>query len=251
MKTSISKIQYSLGFIALLSLLSSCSPAIYNANAINAPLLSKKGNTKISLGSTLGTEVLFNNNLQGAYAISDHLGLMVNSMQHKFRRTNSSFGSSSTSRHKEIFTEAGLGYYSAIGNSSKWRWECYGGFGLGKTRETEPNNELIISAPFRRFFAQPSIGFVSRYFDAALSVRGSYLSVGQINWVGDIRNGTTVHGAIIEPCLTIRAGGRRIKPFLQYSWMFPEDRLAPVIDLDGLIAKFFTLQLGVSLNLKG
>lgn len=257
MKTSISLPPAWLGFVALLSVLTSCSPTIYNANSLNVPLLSRKGNTKLSLGTAFrgGDDfTLYNTNLQAAYAVSDHLGVMANGMYHDFKRTYTPFfsGTSRTDRHKEGFVEAGMGYYSSIGDSSRWRWDCYGGFGVGRTRETDPDNTntLILTSPYQRIFVQPSIGFVSKYFEVAFSARASYLFVGEINWAGDDTDGKIVKGALFEPCVTLRAGGRSVKPFFQYSWLLFNDQLDPVIGLEGLVGKFLTVQIGVSANLK-
>jgi hypothetical protein len=227
----------------------SCSPEIYNANALNVPLLSKRGNAKVSLG----TSFPYNNNLQSAYAVSDHVGLMLNGMYHDFKRTYTPFLSSTsrTDRHVESFIEAGLGYYSTIGNSSRWRWECYGGYGIGKSKETNPNNSdaLILTSPYNRLFIQPSIGFVSPYFEAALSIRGSYLSVGAVNWSGNAVDGKILRGFNYEPSLTIKAGLKSIKPFIQYSWFIPDSGLNPVIDIGGFINRFLGVQVGVCIGL--
>ena len=251
------KVQYALCCACLFSFFTSCSPEIYNANSLNVPLLAQKGNAKIALSSTFAREKgggFLNNNLQGAYALSDHLGIMVNGMYHNYTRTYTPLFSTTqtTNRHKEGFIEAGLGYYGHVGNNSKWRGEIYGGFGLGKSKETNPNNQdaLTLESPYNRLFLQPSFGFVSKYFDAALSVRGSYLSVGQVNWVGNTLHGKTLKGTMWEPCLTIRAGKDRIKPFIQYAWLLHDDKLTPVVSFEGFLTRLFTLQLGISLNLR-
>ena len=248
-------IQCTLIGVYVLSFFTSCSPEIYNANALNVPLLAQKGNAKVSLGITASGEGvgLYNTNLQGAYAISDHIGIMLNGMYHNYTRTYTPFLSNTprTDRHKEGFFEAGLGYFGPVGNSTKWRGEIYSGWGMGRSKETNPNSNeaLLLESPYNRLFLQPSIGFVSRYFDAALSSRVSYLSVGKINWVGNTSNGKILRGATFEPCLTLRVGYNKFKPFMQYSWLFYDDELLPAVAIEGLVSKLFTVQIGISLNL--
>ena len=58
---------------AIIILISSlCSCSVYVPNGVNAPMFAKKG--KALINASVGTGV----NVQGAYAVSDHVGIIAN-----------------------------------------------------------------------------------------------------------------------------------------------------------------------------
>ncbi|MEA2105370.1 MAG: hypothetical protein U9P82_01395 [Bacteroidota bacterium] len=102
-----------------LGFLFSCSPE-YIPNMANSPMFSNQGELQATVAT--GTS---NFDAQTAYAITDHIGIMVNgSYGNETNDTTDDF-------HKHAFIEAGLGYYEKIGENV--RYEIYGGYGFGKT----------------------------------------------------------------------------------------------------------------------
>ena len=82
-----------------------CSPVVYKPNRIQVPELQKKGDLRI--GGSIGFD---GKNLQGAYALTDQLGIMVNAFTFEERSQYDNYllgGASSI--------EGGIGYYKAPG----------------------------------------------------------------------------------------------------------------------------------------
>ncbi|WP_460623110.1 outer membrane beta-barrel protein [Hymenobacter tenuis] len=108
--------------VVLLPLLASCT-SLYFPPPPQVPLLTQKG----EFSASLHTNFSQNTALQGAYAISDHLGVMGSasslSTNKKRRAENHDFG------------EVGLGYYTRL--ADRRVLEIYGGYGLGKTKRVE------------------------------------------------------------------------------------------------------------------
>src|SRR6056297_213766 len=102
-----------------LGFLFSCSPE-YIPNMANSPMFSNKGEFQANIAT--GTS---NFDAQAAYAITDHIGIMVNgSYGNETNDTTDDY-------HKHSFIEGGLGYFENLGESL--RYEIYGGYGIGKT----------------------------------------------------------------------------------------------------------------------
>jgi hypothetical protein len=192
--------------------LNACSPKYYVPNTQNVPLLSKRGDLNLSAaGNTNQVEV------QGAFALTQHIGLMANGVL--FIPKNESNGNGG----KGSLGEVGAGYYLPIANHLVF--EAYGLVGYGGvenympfTVNNYPGTSGKINANLLRFALQPNIGFKSKYFHAAISSR--FVSVNYSNIRGsltynDIDQATYLNSHkslfIAEPALTLRGGVEHIK----------------------------------------
>lgn len=203
--------------------LTSCSPKYYEGNTQNVPLLSEQGEIDLTVSGNTG-KVEF----QGAYGITNHLGVVANGGV--YIPTNLDNGNGGSGK----FGELGLGYFTKIQESENWIFETYGlvGFGtmenhLPSTVQDYPTTKGNISANLLRIGVQPNIGYKSEYFTVALSSRFVHLSYDKI--AGDLvfENERQVdylrdHNShfLIEPALTIKGGLERIKLQLQYGYSF-------------------------------
>lgn len=110
-------------FIFFLCFLYSCS-SVYIPNVPNTPMLSSKG--EFSGGAHVSLKG--NGNFNGAYAISNHIGLLLSAAYMKNERTRKDF------EHQLI--EAGAGYFDTFGPDHKRIIEIYAGIGSGNTLRT-------------------------------------------------------------------------------------------------------------------
>lgn len=204
----------SIFFLTILCLITSCS--IYSPNAINTPLHKKKGELSIGLHAGNG------GNLQAAYAVGNHIGIMANAMSVNSEVTVNADVRKGTGN----LIEGGLGYFSGNPNK-KFCFEIYGGAGLGKVdidkTFTNANVTRNFTAKGTRFFIQPGIGSVGKIFEIGLSTRLSVVKYKDIKTTYTIDDLTVDNfvGAdartwlFLEPALTLRLGFKFAKLQLQ------------------------------------
>lgn len=198
--------------------LAACSPVYYAPSTQHIPLLTEGEEFTVS-GSYLGTESVDAATLRGAYALNSNWGLMAGGSLFFGEDTedNDSFGNGG-------YFEAGAGYFTKVSN--KFVFETYGLVGLGgmKNRfpqsvQDYPGTDGEIKANLLSIAIQPSFGFKSRYFEAALSLRTSMINYSNIR--GNLMMRNTDQEAVrnqqeylkdnkghllLEPALTIRGG---------------------------------------------
>ncbi|MES2629584.1 MAG: hypothetical protein V4616_11500 [Bacteroidota bacterium] len=201
----------------LFAVLCGCSPKYYTPNSQNVPLIHKQGQTVIN-GAFAGSRA----ELQGAYGVGEHTAVQLNAGAFFPKDIDGGDGGSGQ------FLEGGVGYYSRV--AEKFVLETYGLFGAGavknkfpSTVSSEPGTDGRLSANLFRYGVQPSFGFFSKYFSAAISARFAmlsytnisgnliYASENQQQYLSDNRN-----SFLIEPALTLRAGIDKIKLQLQF-----------------------------------
>jgi hypothetical protein len=196
------KVLYSrIGLPAALLIFVSCAPA-YVPNVINSPMFSNKGEIQASgHGGIAGFDP------QVSYAITDHLGVMVNG---SFADRTSD---STDNYNKHRFIEAGAGYYQKIGSIG--RFEAYGGGGFGKLKAYQNVGFWISSADVNcmRFFVQPAIGLSTDVFDGSIATRLVALNLKQ-----DTLSNT---GLLLEPVITAKVGYRYVKAVFQFGISLP------------------------------
>ena len=115
-------------------MLSSCA-SVYMPNVPNTPMLSNKGEFSggghISLGG--------NASVNGAYAASEHFGLIFSGSFINSQRDAKDF--------KNKLLEVGAGYFNDFGPSDNRIVEIYAGYGLGSTdrvfREFDDNDAIL------------------------------------------------------------------------------------------------------------
>jgi len=194
----------------------SCSPVYYAPNTHNVPLLQKKNEGVVGLhvADQRGE-------LQAAFALTDRLGIMMNVAAIHPKNDEDGDGGKG-----DIF-EFGGGYFGVL--RGKFMFESYAMLGFGNlenhfpsTLAANPFTTGKIKGQFLRYAVQPSIGFKSSYFDAALSLRMAELhyskisgnltfgSEDQVQYLEDHKN-----HFLLEPALTVRGGFDYLKLQIQ------------------------------------
>ena len=205
--------------LAIAGMVSSCNPKFYTPNTLNVPLLSEKGETNLTLSGN-GNQVEF----QGAYGISDKIGIMANGGLFIPKDLDNGDGGSGK------FLELGAGYFKPLNHGLVF--ELYGlvGFGdfenhLERTVMDNPGTTGDISAKILRYGIQPNIGYKSKFFSASFSSRfvnlshsgieGSLIFEGedQVQYLEDNNS-----NFLIEPALTLRGGLEKFKVQLQLGY---------------------------------
>lgn len=213
----------------LFSIFTGCV-TLYKPNAIHSPLLKEKGelNSCASLG--LSGSGLYN--IQSAYAVSNHAGIMIDGMYHQ-RQLKSAY--SSVEKLSIYFTEAGAGYFSAFGENKKGLFQCYGGGGYGNTTDKMFNAGQYspeINAKYFNVFVQPGIAFTDKNIEAAFDLRANYVRLFNIHaymynrfewWNTDFHyySDTSLCFFNMEPTVTLKAGGKKLKGILQFGITVP------------------------------
>lgn len=180
----------------------SCAPA-YIPNTVNAPLLSNKGEVQASIYAGLSGY-----DPQVAYAVTDHIGVMFNgSFANQSSDTTDNY-------HRHVFGEFGAGYYTKFGD--KWRFEVYGGAGLGKIQANYENGLWLSRSDVNNFraFLQPGIGFTTEVGGFSFNPRLVGVSLYQ-------NGGTRTVGYFMEPTVTGKVGYKFIKAVGQIGFSVP------------------------------
>jgi len=226
-------------------LLGGCVASYYVPNSVNVPLLTEKKDARASVHYYSTSRDFFNTlpglEIQGSYAPASHLGLMGS-----FLTTGKT---KEGARISALYGDMGVGYFYATENQH-WVAECYGGAGMGTVKNSFSDGTSGVSG-FTKYFIQPSLGFRSKYFEAAFAWRmasvhhtslevSSMLTEFQQRETDWIRSHPiyTVH----EPALTFRFGDDPFKAQIQQGYSVSMNRADP--------RYFFNIALVVSLPWK-
>jgi hypothetical protein len=196
-----------------------CSPKYYAPNTHNVPLLTRDGDFGVlaAVGDSRGE-------LQGSYALTNRLGVLLNVAAFDKRDDAEGDGGSGG------LVEVGFGYTMPIDENA-----YFGVFGLvgggnlenhfPSTVASNPGTTGDIEAKLTRFGVQPMIGFTSRYFEAIGSVRllGLRYSdvTGSLVFAGEDQVQVLSNQAdhtLLEPAITLRGGWETWKLQLQMGW---------------------------------
>lgn len=149
--------------------ISSCAP-IYIPNTRNTPLFRGQGEFQGTALITTGVE------LQGAYAVSDNIGV-IGSYSTLSENRNDPQNTSATFKRKNSYFEGGIGYFKA---DRSRRIEVYVGYGQGKSTTTGQysfffptfgQQEIILTGNYNRYFIQPTIGTNKKGFNISFTPR--------------------------------------------------------------------------------
>lgn len=190
----------------------SCTPTFYMPDTQNVPLLNAKRQTLIT-GAGNGDMV----NLQVAHAVSDNFGVMLNGALVPNKIDENGNGG------KGRYIELGGGYFTPV--SDQLHFEIYGLAGFGGMRNvntssvsSNPGTTGVFESNLTRISIQPALGFVSKYFSAAVSSRIASLNYmnpkGSLVWEGEeqvARISEKSNYFLLEPALTLRAGLSKVK----------------------------------------
>jgi len=208
-------------------ILTGCGPVLYSNVGHNVPLLQEKGEFVGTLNFSSSSGAWTANGGAGkfGYALSDKIQVIGSfyAMSNVKDPENDEWEGNGT------YWELGSGWYGAMENP-KFRYEAILGLGGSKIKNSSLINrgEYINSSYLKPFF-QPSLGFISRYFEAALTPRITYLTFTQSNDyrinLGDLTNSVDFFEAqnnkvVFEPGLTLRGGYEGVMLEIQYSYSF-------------------------------
>jgi hypothetical protein len=227
---------------------SSCVHYYYAPNTNNVPLFKEKneGRIQASFASTATQNDIEDANgfeLQSAYAIGNHTALQFNLFNAS--ETEDEGSGSGT------YVEAACGYFKPLGVHHHWVFETYGGFGYGGVKN-EFGGGVIAKTSILKFFAQPSFGFTSKYFDMAFSSKLSLASLGYISsdiskdtnpldydYVESLRRGKSYF--LWEPGLMLRGGFKNVKLSLQLTEAVFDENKLPFSDATAAIGLIINL----------
>ncbi|OOG76819.1 hypothetical protein [Algoriphagus sp. A40] len=206
------------------SILYSCGPVLYSNVGQNVPLLQEKGefSGQVSYSSSDGAWVANGVGLQGAYAISDRVGVISS-----FYSLKGAENEDDEWEGKGSYFELGVGLFG--GNpDKKISYEGYAGVGTASIKNTSLiNNGSTLHLNYIKPFIQSSIGFTTKYFDLALTPRISYLNITSGDDLQLVLDGMPInsgefldeinHKVMFEPGILIRGGFPQAKLEIQYN----------------------------------
>lgn len=204
--------------------LCSCGPVLYSNVGQNVPLFQEKGEFTIQLGhsSTGGAATAGGFGGKAAVAFSD-----------KFQAIGSFYGMKNPGnpdfdewKGKGGYWELGTGWYGG-GKNPRFRYEAIIGFGKGWIENSSLiNSKHYFNSKYLKPFIQPSWGFVSRFFEVALTPRIAFLSFKETEdyQLPPERQGDAIkffdqrnNNFVFEPGITLRGGYEGVMLELQYS----------------------------------
>jgi hypothetical protein len=206
----------------------SCSHYYYVPNTQNVPLFREKNEYRFS-GSLAGGEESSSKELQAAYSVTDHIGVMANFMSSKGGTI-----SDNNNWARGNYLDAAIGYFKPVSKCGVF--EIYGGIGGSNQHHhyltSSYMNGTISSSSggfsdlsFTKIFVQPSFGFTLNAIDIAASTRICLLSFNSVvnqvssdmNEINTLNNISDEIHFFLEPAITIRGGWKYVKLQLQAS----------------------------------
>ncbi|HEX2683321.1 MAG TPA: hypothetical protein VHL77_05295 [Ferruginibacter sp.] len=186
---------HALVIVSMIILLASCNTPrhVYSPSALNVPVLTKKGDSKIGAAystNALGDETIDNVkidnrsrgfDLQGAVAITDNFAIQAN---HFYRWEKTEGGPDTlTIRYKRNITELGVGYYMPLPGKGNAFFQVFAGGGLGRFSFTDADrfDTNFHQANITKIYLQPAILFRSKgSFTTAIALRFSGINYSKI-----------------------------------------------------------------------
>ncbi len=238
-------------YAAILMLVSSCAPQFYSPNVVNVPLLQKKGDLLIN-ASFGGGKISSGPDVQGAYAMNDHFGVMTNLMFYSgsgtSNYTNGGVTIKDTRKASQFLAEAGAGYFTHTDGGLLL--ETYIGIGGATVHNEGPYDYTDSSGknvhayynlnnPFSRVFNITSIGYRGSNIEVAFSFRNALVMQQRvtdpqvIQAISSVQEFNNSHQYLVyDPALTIRAGFKQFKFQAQLCYSnnitnsnFPQERI--------------------------
>ena len=171
-------------------------------------------------------------NLQGAYAISNHNGVMIDGM-YNYRRFESA--DYSVERLNIFSGNVGTGYFSTFGDHKTGLYQCYAGGGYGNSSDKIDDayhNYPEQRAEYINLFVQPGVAYIGKSVAVAFDLRANYVHLYNVNaylydkfefWNTDSKlyMDTTMNFMNIEPAITLKFGSGKVKGFLQLGATIP------------------------------
>ncbi|MBL4715786.1 MAG: hypothetical protein JKX95_04045 [Bacteroidia bacterium] len=214
--------------LAILAMLGSSCKIMYKPNMMNVPLFKEKGEIVANVGVK---------NFQGAYAVTENIGVMVNGYYDKggweASTSDTTFGTSLTQyTTKRSLIEGGAGYFKSINDQIVA--EVFVGGGLGQSSWDLSGYENgapvgtpnVYTASYLKIFAQPSVGIKQDIVDFIFTTRFVFLKFSNIETnysqsqlVFENLDGIEVPSYLfLEPALTLRVGYKWVKFHMQMGY---------------------------------
>ncbi|MCF2444495.1 hypothetical protein L0657_11055 [Dyadobacter sp. CY345] len=205
------------------ALLSGCSPYYYSPNKVNIPNLRERNDMRLDAGFG-GGWIMKGADLQAAYAITSHVGIMANGALTGSRESSTNF--SEREYTKSRYLEAGLGYFTKFEENQNWALEIFGGGGMGDYK-VRYDPEKLARLNMNKFFIQPSLsyslprkniefGIGSKFSGVDYNLKSAtILDTYDFERVARIVNRSLV--VFWEPSFRFSAGSETIKGFLSYT----------------------------------
>lgn len=237
----------------LLIALGTCLPPSWSAAApghypdpMNAPLLRKKGETRLSVALGQKGEGL---HLAGSTAVSDKVALMAAGSY--AQKDNCPSCNISVRRHyeigagtidrtrsglvREIYAGAGTGRFKASGTTGQW--------------DPQPEEIRVTAGHYDEVFLQTDIGKRNRYssFGGAARLSGyRFYGFSKVDGNGSTLPVSASHfGLFLEPALTYELGFRNLKMETQFGVSLP------LVEAKGVDSNRLWFSLGLGLNAFG
>jgi hypothetical protein len=189
---------------------------MYIPNMPNTPLLREKGDVMVTVNP---------NNYQGAVALTESFGLMVNGYYRRKSWNLTSGGFDNRFDNQRYMFEGALGYFKKLGSSAVF--ELYGGGGFGNViynYDLYDNGSLINqntwSANNVKLFIQPNFGIVDKNIEFAVTTRFVMLNFPDAKSVNYTTSEMIAQGIndlektdwlFVEPGVVFRYGWSRFK----------------------------------------
>ncbi|MBS1600513.1 MAG: hypothetical protein JST75_19965 [Bacteroidetes bacterium] len=215
--------------IVVLIACSSCSHYYYVPNSPNVPVLREKNDMRISAGYS-GGETFEGAELQFAYAVAPHVGIMVNGLTGG--KTEEDENNQKQSG-KGSYGEIGAGYFLPFSPKKLFVFEIYGGAGTGVTNH-EYGTYATSKVGVTKLFIQPSISYAAKKgrFEFAMGSRFSSINVkvkdaslvtdGQYDsYATDLEYVREHANSVLwEPSIRISMGSKDVKFYFSYVHSF-------------------------------
>ncbi len=190
-------------FLIPVVLLFSCSSFVYYPNGVNAPLLTEKSDTQISLGIKG-----FGGDIRSAYAIKDHIGIQFNANLLNVENTETIFGVSTDYRNGNYYGEIAGGYFNEI--IPKLVIEAYLGSGMGQSFSKNLYSGSIRKSHYAKVYLQQDIGFHGKIIDIGIAFKEAYVNVYK-NTIDGVDQGVSAGDLFFESFLFLGIGYDKFK----------------------------------------
>ena len=196
----------------IIAIFNSCGSIYYVPNAQNVPLLTKKDEAVLSANLAI-TEETSAVKLNGAYAFADQFGV-IGSYSMIGERGEEIFPE--RKKRKANVYDVGLIYFLPFGKSfmpsgKKLVFETTFGYG-GGTILNNADNVLTERVDFNNIYFQPALGYVTKRFELAFSVKYNYITYINLALRKNSPSYPLNRGySFLEPAITIRYGWEKIK----------------------------------------
>jgi len=194
----------------------SCTHNFYYPNTHNIPTHDGAHEAAVSAICTTSDEAV-GFELQGAYSLTDHIGLAANFLYaYDGNKNVADYGDG-------VMADIGIGYF----NKNKYFYSSlYGGVGYCRQNHAyfndAPSNYYKVGVQSFRGYIQPAVGLSTMYFEALASLRFSALAFPVVDntidrsirpadydRVAGIKSGQPYF--LAEPALTLRGGVKNLK----------------------------------------